>query len=326
MRLLTGHKYPIGKLTFSPDSRWLLLTSARGIGEVYESDAVRLWDVAVGKSRVLRRAFHPVFTPDGRSVLYVEKDDDFPPQFAQLSLQLFDLASGKAAPLTISGRGPGEFGEPLFTPDGRRLLSLSLWVSGPVLDGLVFNWTAYPSWEPAGQWRMRERSDPARTALNIFAAAFSPCGKTLATVSELGLALFDVATGGLSHCRDVGPNETAALARSVRFLAYHPCGRQLAFASGTKMTVFDTRTWDTVAELSQKRKHILSGAFTPDGCCFLTASNEETVKCWDTATWTLKREYAWEIGGLRSVAVAPDGMTAAAGGDKAKIVLFDLDD
>ena len=33
-----------------------------------------------------------------------------------------------------------------------------------------------------------------------------------------------------------------------------------------------------------------------------------------------------EIGGLRSVAVAPDGMTAAAGGDSTKIVLFDLDD
>jgi WD40 repeat protein len=81
-----------------------------------------------------------------------------------------------------------------------------------------------------------------------------------------------------------------------------------------------------VAELLQKRKHILSGAFTPDGRWFLTASNEETVKCWDAATWTLKREYAWEIGGLRSVAVAPDGMTAAAGGDKAAIVLFDLDD
>jgi WD40 repeat protein len=326
MRLLTGHKYRIGKLTFSPDSRWLLLTSVRGIGEVYESDAVRLWDVAAGTSRVLRRAFHPVFTPDGRSVLYVEKDGDFPPEFSQLSLQLFDLASGKAAPLTVPGRGPGDFGEPLFTPDGSRLLSLSPWLSGPVLDGLVLNWTAFPGWEAAGQWSMNERLDRVGMALNLFAVAFSPCGKTLATVSEAGLVLFDVATGELSYRRDVGPNETGALARSVRFLAYHPDGRQLAFAFSNKMTVFDTRTWKPVAELSQKRKHILSGAFTPDGRCFLTASNEETVKCWDTASWTLKREYAWEVGGLRTIAVAPDGMTAAAGGDKAAIVLFDLDD
>jgi WD40 repeat protein len=93
-----------------------------------------------------------------------------------------------------------------------------------------------------------------------------------------------------------------------------------------KVAVFDTGTWEQVAEVRQKRKHIFSGAFTPDGRCFLTAGNEKTVKCWDTATWTFKREYAWEIGGLRSVAVAPDGMTAAAGGDRKKVILFDLDD
>ncbi len=81
-----------------------------------------------------------------------------------------------------------------------------------------------------------------------------------------------------------------------------------------------------MAEVRQNRKHILSGAFTPDGQSFLTASNEETVKCWDTAGWSLKCEYARDIGGLRSVAVAPDGMTAAVGGETAKIVVFDLDD
>jgi WD40 repeat protein len=193
-------------------------------------------------------------------------------------------------------------------------------VFGPVLDGLVFNWTAYPGWEPAGQWRMNERSNPARTMLYLFAAAFSPCGKTLATVSERGLMLFDVATGELSHRRDED------LTQTVHFLAYHPGGRQLAFGSGTKVVVFNTRSREQVAEVRQKRKHILSGAFTADGRWFLTASNEETVKCWDAGTWTLKREYAWEVGGLRSVAVAPDGMTAAVGGDKATIVLFDLDD
>jgi WD40 repeat protein len=311
MRLLTEHGLPIGKLTFSPDSRWLLATSRPGSEHPFNSETVRLWDLAAGASQALHRATHTVFAPDGRSVLHVGEDG---------RPQLFDLASGKAAPLTLPAGGPGIFWWPLFTPDGSRLLSIGSWQDSRVTDGLVLYWTAYPGWQPVGQWRMRERFDPTLAPSGFSAVAFSPCGKVLATVSDRGLMLFDVATGELSHRQDVD------LKQIVHFLAYHPGGRQLAFASGTKVAVFDTRSWKQVAELRQKKKHILSGAFTPDGQSFLTASNEETVKCWDTASWSLKRDYAWEIGGLRSVAVAPDGMTAAAGGDSTEVVLFDLDD
>ncbi len=314
MRLLTDHYHPIETLTFSPDGRRLLATSY-GDSAMFQPGAVRLWDLAAGTSQVLPpEASPPVFTPDARSVLYVGEEDET----TQSSLRLLDLASGTTVPLTVGDRWTNDFGKPLFTPDGSRLLSLSpSGAYGPVPGALVLNWTAYPGWQPVGEWRMNERFDPAPR--NLFAAAFSPCGKTLATVSELGLVLFDVATGELTHNRQV------EVKRFPRFLAYRPDGRQLAFGADTKLTVFDTRTWDGVAELRQKN-HFLSGAFTPDGRRFLTASTAETVKCWDTATWTLSREYAWGVGGLRSVAVAPDGLTAAAGGDQTDVVLFDLDE
>jgi WD40 repeat protein len=340
MRLLAKHNHPVGKLIFSPDSRRLLVISRTGSGEVFDSDAIRLWDVAAGTSQVLpgvfhpgfsigrtadgfkpsstaARALHPVFTPDGQSVLYVGGDGGTPPG---LALRLFDLASGTATVLTVPDRGPRDFGRPLFTPDGSRLLSFSPWTSGRTTGGLVLNWTTYPAWQPAGQWRIIEPIDRDLARRNIFAAACSPCGKMLTTVSGFGLMVFDVQTGERLHFREVKAEQSAP------FLAYHSSGRQLAFGSGTRVAVFDTRSWEQVAELRQKKKHVLSGAFTPDGRWFLTASNEETVKCWDTATWTLKRDYAWEIGGLRSVAVAPDGMTAAVGGDSTEVVLFDLDD
>jgi WD40 repeat protein len=312
MRLLTEYWHPVGKLTFSPDSRWLLATSRPGTDGVYIAGAVRLWDLAAGTSQVLHQALFPVFTPDGRSVLYVDKDG---------GRQLFDLASGMAAPLTLPDREPGSFWRPLFAPDGSRLLSISH-ERAPVVPGGadVLYWTAYPGWQPIGEWRLNERFDPALAPRHILAVAFSPDGKVLATVSERGLLLFDVKTGKPSRQRDLDLKQT------VHFLAYHPGGRQLAFGSGTRVSVFDTRSWKQVAEVRQSRKHILSGAFTPDGRCLLTASNEETVKCWDTAGWFLKREYAWEIGALRSVAVAPDGMTAAAGGDSTEIIIFDLND
>jgi WD40 repeat protein len=316
MRLLTEHSHPIDKLTFSPDSRWLLATARhRGSDGVYIAGAVRLWDLAAGTSQVLQGALFPVFTPDGRSVLYAERADNF----LQLSLRLFGLASGKSTSLTLTGREPGNFWRPLFAPDGSRLLSFGSEGIG-LARGAVLYWTAYPSWQPIGEWRLNERFDPAAAPRDILTVAFSPDGKTLAALSERGLMLFDVATGKPSPRPDIDLKQTP------HFLAYHPGGRYLALGWGNKVTIFDTRTREWVAEVRQSRKHILSGAFTPDGRCFLTASNEETVKCWDTAGWSLKREYAWEIGALRSVAIAPDGMTAAAGGDSTDIVLFDLED
>jgi WD40 repeat protein len=310
MRLLTEYGRPIGKLTFSSDSRWLLATARPGSDGVYNDGAVCLWDLAAGKSQALRLASFPVFTPDGRSILYVGENG---------GRKLFDLASGKAAPLTLPGRGPWNFWRPLFAPDGSRLLSFGSEGIG-LARGAILYWTAYPGWQPIGEWRLNERFDPDLAPRDILAVAFSPNGKVLAAVSERGLLLFDVETGKPSQRPDVDLKQTP------HFLAYHPGGRHLALGWGNKVTVFDTRTWKPVAEVRQSRKHILSGAFTPDGRSLLTASNEETVKCWDAAGWSLKREYAWEIGALRSVAVAPDGMTAAAGGDSTDIVLFDLDD
>jgi WD40 repeat protein len=310
MRLLTDHYHPIGSLTFSPDSRRLLATS-HGDYTLFQPGAVRLWDLAAGTSQVLPpEALHPVFTPDARSVLYVGEEDGTP----RSSLRLFDLTSGTAAPLTVLDRETRDFGKPLFTPDGSRLLSSS-WER----SGLMLNWTAYPGWQPVGQWLVNERIDPVLARLDTVVAAFSPCGKALTVATALGLVVFDAGTGERTHSRKVGPR------KFVRFLAYRPDGRQVAFGSDTKVAVFDTRTWDAVAELRQ-RNHFLSGAFTPDGRRFLTASTAETVKCWDTASWTLSREYAWGVGGLRTVAVAPDGMIAAAGGDQTDVVLFDLDD
>jgi WD40 repeat protein len=383
MRLLTGQNFPIGMLAFSPDARWLLVTSRAGYGSVFGGDTVCIWDLAAGTSRMLPRAFHsvtttefqttggfdtastaartlhPVFTPDSRSVFYVGAGAEAPPSDPvsrsgislahtiqwllgetppfdpesrsvlfvgasvglppRLALRLFDLKSGTSVVLTIPGCRPLDFGKPLFTSDGKRLLSFTPWEPGHAPGVLVLNWTSYPEWQPVGRWSTNEQLDNTLARRNIFAAAFSPGGKALATVSGLGLVLFDTETGAQTHSRKVDLNQL------TRFLAFQPAGRQLVFGSGPKVTVFDANTWNPVAELRHKRKHFHSGAFTPDGRRFLTVSNEATVKCWDTADWTLTGEYAWRAGNLRSLAIAPDGMTAVAGGDTGEIVHFDLD-
>jgi WD40 repeat protein len=66
-------------------------------------------------------------------------------------------------------------------------------------------------------------------------------------------------------------------------------------------------------------------AFHPSGRFLATTSNDGTVKLYDTATWAVAGRFDWDIGRLRSVAFSPDGMLAAAGGDKGKVVVWDVD-
>jgi WD40 repeat protein len=326
MRLLTGHKLPIGQVRYSPDGRWLLVIARAASPSPFQfhRDAVRVWDLAAGTNRVLDSAFCALFTPDSRSVLYAATTEGGPAR--GMSLHLSDLTSGTAALLAIPGSDPQDFIRARFNPGGTRLLSFDHRGHPPYsYGGEAANWTRYPGWQPVGQWQLDGRFDPdsdeRADGSKFVDVAFSPDGKTLAAATTTsGLVLFEVGTGNQTYFRKV------ELKWSTGFLAYHPDGRQLVVGSGTEVTVFDARTGEEVARLRQRSKHFLSGNFTPDGRRFLTASNEGSVKCWDTATWTLTREYAWGIGGLRSVAVAPDGLTAAAGGEKKTVVLFDLDD
>jgi WD40 repeat protein len=76
---------------------------------------------------------------------------------------------------------------------------------------------------------------------------------------------------------------------------------------------------------NDNRKEFTGLAFHPSGRYLAAASNDATVKLYDTATWAVAEVYNWDIGRLRSVAFSPDGMLAAAGGDKGKIVVWDVD-
>jgi WD40 repeat protein len=72
-------------------------------------------------------------------------------------------------------------------------------------------------------------------------------------------------------------------------------------------------------------KHYRSVAFHPEGRYLLAGNNDTTARLIDTETWEVARQYTWDIGRLSAVAVSPDGALAAAGGEKGRVVVWDLD-
>ena len=85
------------------------------------------------------------------------------------------------------------------------------------------------------------------------------------------------------------------------------------------------RKLDGTLSLTGHAAPIMAMAFTPDGQRLLSGGWDQNVRVWDPYVATPVATYDWQRGKVHHIAVAPDGMTAAAACDKG-IVLWDLDD
>lgn len=158
---------------------------------------------------------------------------------------------------------------------------------------------------------------------NETALAFSPDGKLLAR----GLV------GGSVEVHNWRSRKLKAMLEeasepegdpAVRGLAFSPDGTRLAARVGGRVVVYDLTTDTPLAEL--KSKKLTDMAFTPDGRRLLTGGADKLVRVWDTATWKEIARYDWKIGAIHSVTVSADGAIAAAGGDKCRVGVWDLEE
>ena len=69
---------------------------------------------------------------------------------------------------------------------------------------------------------------------------------------------------------------------------------------------------------------LLGEGFSADGKFVLAGGTDGSVRLWDVETGQQRSAYDWKVGKIRAVAFAPDGMRAAAAGDK-DIVVWDVD-
>ncbi|PRY39739.1 hypothetical protein [Umezawaea tangerina] len=328
---LAGHAGTVYGLAFGPDGRVLASGSDDG--------TARLWDlrqpVLAGNNAEVNAV---AFSPDGRTLV----------GGSYRTSRVWDVTDPHAVSprSTLVGHTDGVLAA-VFAPGGTLLATASL-------DGTV------------RLWDLRTATSSATVEVgagNLFAAAFSPDGRTLAVAGEAReVHLLDVSDP--SHPEQVGllSGHTGA----VSAVAFAPDGRTLATASRDRTV----RLWDvagrtTAAEVADDAKavafapdgrtlatggadhsvrlrdvgdptrppRVLVGhtdsvaavAFSPDGRTLASGSGDHTARLWDVASGAAVASLSGHTDAVYAVAFAPDGRTLATGGDDATVRLWDTD-
>jgi WD40 repeat protein len=299
VKVLQGLKQHVSVLTFSPES--LLLAAGGSVGRV------EVWDVAGGMAarsgRKLARLTGMAFTPDSRTLMVWS-----------------DAGGGEVVKLTA----------PDWATTGRHLFS-----SSPALcfadlspDGLLLvtaGWSALAAYSPVEfqevwQYRLPLGVDPGKLM-------FSPDGQRIALERSVGqrrdrkdryITVFSATDGEMQQRFQVQKN-------SYHLAAWSPDSRLLVTV-GPRLAIWNVSTGKQVASHEAEQGGSFTAArFHPTESFLLATTGNGTVYVWSTEAWREVQRYAWECRNTQAMAVAPDGMRAAIGGDGGRIVVWDWD-
>jgi WD40 repeat protein len=289
MRILKNPDGFADHLEFSADSRWLM--AAR--------HSIRLWEMPAAEGRPLLesgRVLAARMAGADLAVAYGGRPSD---------VRRLALPGGEALQLaTFAGWTSNLMSVSL--PAGRLAV-----VDASSGAGGIRLWT-WPDLAP-----LPPQSAPLGGKLRDL--RYSPDGKWLALMDSAERVIVRTAAGELAWQKRI----TGRL--NYGRLAWSPDGRFLAAASGIHLTILGAAKGEVLASLRLKIKYYQDIAFTADSRFLAAVSNEKTVKVYETATWSLSQELAWDIGKLACITFSPDGMLGAVGNSGRKVLVWDVD-
>ncbi|MBX9622813.1 MAG: hypothetical protein K2X82_03275 [Gemmataceae bacterium] len=301
MLVLQGERERVEVVRFGPDGTTLVAPTYKG---------VQVWRglPAPGPPAVIgdyRYAGQVAVTPDGR--LFVDG----------ATFAVHDLRTGASRPVVLWGEYGAYFA---ISPDGRFLVVGQNHRDGPAKATLACRPTDNLS-PGAAVWTLpithRIDAGPVFLGPDRFAVHHGYWDEA----ARRGVDRYvtrDLRTGAVLADAE-GPHADAPT------FAADPDGRFLACGRTNRVVVVEAADpGREVAVLKAGRKFVTGLAFHPSARVLATASNDRTVRFWDTASWTATT-FEWGAGRMRSVAFSPDGTLAAAGTDDGRVVVWDVD-
>lgn len=321
MRILQGNQARIRSLAISPDSQLLVSGDATG--------NVCLWNLATSACRLLFQHSQAVnvvaFSPCGKYVASGGEDR---------RVCLLNTKNGKL--LANFGSYNNSITSLVFAPDGKTLVTgagnRTALSEG---ESRVWNTEGLRKQEPkllCDFIRQVPQID-GKFALRfggLWCLAYAANGHALAFAMKHVLAVVDPGTWQAI--------ESFASLQSIRSIAFSPDSRLLAFSTARDAILAETPRGKQRPLILKGHKNLVTGlSFTPNGRKLITGSWDHTVRVWEvnmSLASTRKavviqqalETFDWQVGKIDCIAVAPNGMTTAVGGESGDIVIWDLND
>lgn len=328
-------RHPVTHLVFSPDQGTVAVAQPHAGVTLIERGTGRTRAVCPMPKRDTLTGL--VFTGDGRLLVAASAK----------GLSVFDATDGTWIVNSTHGSN-----------NGLLLADVGSGAIGVRADGLCREWPAHAL--TSGLFNVPwSGSRVTGTVL-----ALCPAGRLVATGRAPGrVSVFDLAADRVIAQLD-RPAPAPGPSR-VPFARFCPLGHRLAIGDGRTLDVYACGTpaeeeddapsvdgesvpeWASGAEqrvsVAPAPHAVLAPAFTlraekssagdwrppfalfPDGRRILVKRPRNRVQLWDAPTGGLVNEWSWQLEWVTCLAVAPDGLTAVAGGRFGRVILWDLD-
>jgi serine/threonine protein kinase len=251
-RAMQGETGLVFSLAFSPDGKWLVSGNA--------DHTVRIWDTETGKQvhtlcghRFL--VFHVHVPLDSKKIISAAPVlVDNHEWLTQMEIITWDIATGRRLCRKVVAEANLIWGGVAFSPDGREFIA-------------------------AGNCESREWGP---TIVGYLGAALGQ-GPFLAAAGLRTSDAGEDATMKLGST-DTDPSVRTLYSEWVWTCAYRPDGKVLATAGLERIWLRDAATGKVLRSLQGHTGEIRCLAFSPDGSRLASASNDSTVRLWETRT------------------------------------------
>ena len=309
----------VGGTSFGPGGRTLVAGGSGG----YD-----VWDLATSSrtflpSHAVKYLYGCVYDPLGRWIYVSDYVGGF-------RLRVLDGREARPAPGSPYQRHVTSFD---LTPDGGRLVMSR----GGAGMNRVECWEIRPAGHLVPLWSIRDGELIAPDEPYLLnqatwftnGVAIAPDGKTVAAAESR--------SAGSSGVEPLVVLRDGTTGRAVADLGHSATSfdtRLAVAAGGRTLFTWDNRMleqWDLAAGRrtgripAPGRAYFRGLAIHPSGRVVVTVSGDGKVRYWDAVDLSLVRTLELEAGKLHSVAVSPDGTSAAAGGDKGQVVVWSFD-